>query len=91
MKILNLCYGIQVVCDQDDRPLSVHSGLSQYFETTQSRRDHGLEIAIHTIEGMVLSHASCGVNVESPAYIKGIEAWVEALAVSCFGPLTYTE
>lgn len=36
--------------------------------------------AIDAIESMVLAHAVAGVDVESPAYLEGIETAVEAVS-----------
>ena len=36
--------------------------------------------AIDGIESMILAHAIAGIDIESPAYIEGIETAVEAVA-----------
>lgn len=41
--------------------------------------DSPYNTGVHTIESMVLAHAAAGVDVESPAYLEGIETTVEAL------------
>jgi hypothetical protein len=38
------------------------------------------DIWIDGIESMILAHAIAGVDIESPAYIEGIETAVEAVA-----------
>ena len=37
-------------------------------------------VAMETLESMILAHAVAGINVESPAYIEGINTAVEACA-----------
>jgi hypothetical protein len=36
--------------------------------------------AIDAVESLILSHACAGVDVESPAYIEGIETALDAIA-----------
>ena len=36
--------------------------------------------AIDAVESLVLAHACAGVDVESPAYLEGIETAVQAIA-----------
>jgi hypothetical protein len=40
--------------------------------------------AIDGLEAMILAHACAGVDVESPAYIEGIETVVEAIVNHVF-------
>ena len=35
---------------------------------------------VNAIESLVLAHACAGIDIESPAYIEGIETAVEAVA-----------
>jgi hypothetical protein len=39
--------------------------------------------AMDGIESMILGHAIAGVDVESPAYLEGIETAVEGCASNC--------
>lgn len=40
--------------------------------------DTELLAAINAIEAMVLAHAIAGIDIETPAYLEGIETTVEA-------------
>jgi len=42
--------------------------------------DCDFNIAMDAIESIVMAHASAGIDVESPAYIEGIETAVNACA-----------
>jgi|TARA_Y100000033_G_C2725573_1_gene100634 hypothetical protein len=68
MKSLTLpCYGIKVLFD-----CKTKSG-----KITPGRKVTGREFdALHA---MILSHAIAGVDIESPAYIEGIETAVDAI------------
>jgi hypothetical protein len=39
--------------------------------------------AIDGITSMILAHAVAGIDIESPAYIEGIETAVEAVSNEC--------
>lgn len=43
-------------------------------EDSQASRD-----ALDSIESLILAHACAGVDIESPAYLEGIEVAVEAI------------
>lgn len=90
MKILNVpCYGIQVTCDDTGDVTGISSGLRQYLEI-QHGQHNVFETVVNTIEAIIISHAYCGVDVESPAYAKGIEMWVEIMVSKCLYPLNDT-
>ena len=41
--------------------------------------DFEYEAALFALESLILAHACAGINIESPAYIKGIETAVDAI------------
>lgn len=49
-------------------------------ESGELRSDLDSEEMIDGIESMILAHAIAGIDIESPAYIEGIETAVEAVA-----------
>jgi hypothetical protein len=66
MKNIELsCYGIKVYISDDGG--SIVSDLEQCE-------------AHDAIESIVLAHACAGIDVESPAYIEGIETSIDAIA-----------
>jgi len=84
MKTLNVpCYGIQVTLDDTGDVTDIRSGLREYLEIRHSK-DSVFETVVNNIEAIIISHAYCGVDVESPAYAKGIEMWVETMVSKCF-------
>jgi hypothetical protein len=84
MKTLNVpCYGIQVTLDDTGDVTGISSGLREYLEIRHSR-ESVFETVVNNIEAIIISHAYCGVDVESPAYAKGIEMWVETMVNKCF-------
>ena len=77
MKTLNVpCYGIQVTLDDTGDVTGIRSGLREYLEITHNR-ESVFETVVNNIEAIIISHAYWGVDIESPAYAKGIEMWVE--------------
>lgn len=56
---------------------------SDLHEEGEASRDYNL--AMDGIESMILAHAVAGVDVESPAYLEGIETAVEACANNLLG------
>ena len=54
--------------------------------TSNLKRTDGLAVdriynaAIDGLESLILAHACAGIDVESPAYVEGIETAVEAIA-----------
>jgi hypothetical protein len=76
------CYGITVTllrANAADRPGggSIVSDLRAAGKTVADRRYNA---AIDGLESLILAHACAGVDVQSPAYIEGIETAVEAIA-----------
>ena len=74
------CYGIVVTFAAvgQDETAWLDSDLSK--ERFSEGTDKALESAIDGIESMILAHAIAGVDIESPAYLEGIETAVEAVA-----------
>ena len=67
------CYGITVteknksgVCKSD-----LHGNVS--------KRNKQYHAAINALESLILAHACAGVDIETPAYLEGIETAVEAV------------
>jgi antitoxin component YwqK of YwqJK toxin-antitoxin module len=59
------------------------NGLAYDFDEGEQESVNAYESAIHAIEALILAHACSGVNVESLAYIEGIETAVDAAANNC--------
>lgn len=71
------CYGITVSLTGDGGGSVTH----EIFDTDQpaeGKDEELFEAAIDGITSMILAHACAGVDVESPAYLEGIETAVEA-------------
>jgi hypothetical protein len=75
------CFGIEIRLAREDSPENSGEGT-----ITSDLRDAGDEIearrynaAIDVLESLILAHACAGVDVESPAYVEGIETAVEAI------------
>lgn len=70
------CYGIRINLTEDGGG-SITSDLHPPAEGEDEKLYNA---AIDGIESIVLGHAIAGVDVESPAYLQGIESAVEAAA-----------
>jgi hypothetical protein len=72
------CYGIQVMLTYDnseDQP----SGIIKSDVTSANDSEHPeLSAAMDAVESMILAHACAGVDIETPAYIEGIETAINA-------------
>jgi len=67
MKNINLpCYGIS---------LNVERGAGRIISSALEKCE-----AHDAIESMILAHACAGIDIESPAYLEGIETTVDAIA-----------
>lgn len=84
MKIIKLpCYDIKVTLDGTMVGFGkIESSLGNHKEPFNSMDIDGAEYngAIDAIESLILAHAVSGIDIESPAYIEGIEVAVEACA-----------
>ena len=80
------CYGIRI--NIEDGGGSITDDLHESIQYDERHPDYaGLEEItskenfnnlIDGVTSLILAHASAGVNVESPAYIEGIESAVDA-------------
>jgi hypothetical protein len=76
MRVIELpCFNIRVTVAQNGGAITsdLHEELEKAEPTPESEQ---YEAAIDGIESMILAHACAGVDIESPAYIQGIEAAV---------------
>lgn len=75
MKTFNL--GIyDIVVTISDGAGIINSSLIDDCETN----DNGYyEIAISTLESIILAHACAGINIESPEYISGLQVSIDAI------------
>jgi hypothetical protein len=75
------CYGITVTLvreNDEDKPGSGSITSDLHAAGTASNRQ--FNAAIDGLESLILAHACAGVDVESPAYVEGVETAVEAIA-----------
>ena len=79
MKNIKLpCYGIKIKLSNGGVGTitsDLHKTAGDYPITANE-----YDASINAIESLILAHAVAGINVESPAYIKGIETAVEAIS-----------
>ena len=75
------CFGIEIRLVWENGPENPGEGT-----ITSDLRDQGdaIEVrqynaAIDSLESLILAHACAGVDVESPAYVEGLETAVEAI------------
>ena len=77
------CYGIKIRLDRRGGDQESVCGLitSDLRQTTSKRNAQSRKLiaAIDVLEALILAHACAGVDVESPAYIEGIETAVDAI------------
>jgi hypothetical protein len=45
--------------------------------------DEPVNLSIHALESMILAHACEGIDVSSPAYVRGIETALDAVLNNC--------
>ena len=76
------CYGIAVTLARGNSDETPGGGsiASDLHAADRSAKDRHYNSAIDGLESLILAHACAGVDVESPAYVEGIEAAVEAIA-----------
>lgn len=87
-KIKLPCYGIVVVLNKkdDDGRWIAGNISSDLKEEEDFERDEDIvregakyNAAIDALESLILAHACAGIDIESPAYVEGIETAVEAI------------
>jgi hypothetical protein len=76
------CFGITIRLDQENTAKTpgagtITSDLKIPGNTAVNRQYNA---AVDGLESLILAHACAGVDVESPAYVEGIETAVEAIA-----------
>lgn len=75
-KVITLpVFNILITITPDGGGGSIMSDMKENEETPE---DEMFNAAIDGIESMILAHAIAGIDVESPAYLEGIETAVEA-------------
>ena len=81
-KIRLPCYGITVTLARGNGADKPGSGAiaSDLRAAGRSAADRQYNTAIDGLESLILAHACAGVDVESPAYVEGVETAVEAIA-----------
>ena len=61
-----------------DKPGS--GAITSDLRTAGTAANRQYNAAIDGLESLILAHACAGVDVESPAYVEGVEVAVEAIA-----------
>ena len=75
------CYGITITLAREngvDKPGS--GAIASDLRAAGTASNRQFNTAIDGLESLILAHACAGVDVESPAYVEGIETAVEAIA-----------
>ena len=75
------CYGITVTLvreNGEDKPGS--GAITSDLRAAGTASNRQFNAAIDGLESLILAHACAGVDVESPAYVEGVETAVEAIA-----------
>jgi hypothetical protein len=75
------CFGITIRLDRKNSGKTPGAGYitSDLKTLGKTARDRLHNAAIDGLESLILAHACTGVNVESPAYVEGIETAVDAI------------
>ena len=79
-KIKLPCYGITLTLARENGVEEPGSGSIVSDSRTQNAANRQYNAAIDGLESLILAHACAGVDVESPAYVEGIETAVDAIA-----------
>ena len=81
-KIRLPCYGITMTLVRGNGADEPGSGAiaSDLHAAGRSAADRQYNAVIDGLESLILAHACAGVDVESPAYVEGVETAVEAIA-----------
>lgn len=74
------CYGIAVTLARKNRAEEPGSGsIISDLREPETTANRPYNAAIDGLESLILAHACAGVDVESPAYLEGIETAVDAI------------
>jgi hypothetical protein len=80
-KIQLPCYGITVTLARKNGVEEAGSGsIVSNLREPETAANRQYNAAIDGLEALILAHARAGVDVESPAYLEGIETAVDAIA-----------
>jgi len=80
-KIQLPCYGITVTLARENEVEEPGSGtIVSDLRDPKTAANRQYNAAIDGLEALILAHACAGVDVESPAYVEGIETAVDAIA-----------
>ena len=76
------CFGITIRLDRKNTAKTPGAGTiaSDLKAPGKTAADRQYNAAIDGLESLILAHACAGVDMESPAYVEGIETAVEAIA-----------
>ena len=76
------CFGVTIRIDRKNTTKTPSAGTiaSDLKAPGKSADDRIFNAAIDGLESLILGHACAGVDVESPAYVEGVESAVEAIA-----------
>ena len=75
------CYGITVTLVRENEKDKPGSGsIVSDLSAAGVAANRQYNAAIDGLEALILAHACAGLDVESPAYVEGIETAVEAIA-----------
>ena len=80
-KIQLPCHGITLTLARENDVEEPGSGtIVSDLHTAKTAANRQYNAAVDGLESLILAHACAGVNVESPAYVEGIETAVDAVA-----------
>jgi hypothetical protein len=71
-------FDITVVLSYNDEGEVDGSDITSGLKEEENDENELYNAACDGIEAMILAHAAAGIDIESPAYIEGIETAVEA-------------
>jgi hypothetical protein len=76
------CYGITIRLERSSLPRQPGYGTitSELKQVEPGVEAVPFNAAIDALESLILAHACAGIDVESPAYVEGIETAVEAIS-----------
>ena len=75
------CFGITIQLNRKNATQTPGAGIiASDLRTAGTAANRQYNAALDGLESLILAHACAGVDVESPAYVEGIETAVEAIA-----------